>query len=113
MNHGILFVLWTISTSLLTFAQTPPPQLIRNVRVFDGEHVLEHRSVLIENGKIKWVRGPGAAVPDAQVIEGTGRTLLPGLIDAHVHMPDNAEERVRPVPSITCASGTAAPGPRT
>src|SRR5579862_2782914 len=91
MNHGILFVLWTISTSLLTFAQTPPPQLIRNVRVFDGEHVLEHRSVLIENGKIKWVRGPGAAVPDAQVIEGTGRTLLPGLIDAHVHMPDNAE----------------------
>ena len=47
--------------------------------------------MLLENGKIRWIRGPEAAVPNAQVIEGTGRTLLPGLIDAHVHMPDHSE----------------------
>ena len=92
MNHRTLFALGIISTSLLVFSQTPPrPQLIHDVRVFDGERVLEHRSVLIENEKISWIRSPQAAVPNAQVIEGTGRTLLPGLIDAHVHMPDHAE----------------------
>lgn len=96
MNHRILFVLWAISTPILAFSQTPPvPQLIHDVRVFDGEHVLEHRSVLIENGKIRWIRGPEASVPNAQVIEGTGRTLLPGFIDAHVHMPDQAEAAAR------------------
>lgn len=74
------------------FCQTlPVAQLIRDVRLFDGERVLEHRSVLISNGKIQWIRGPEATMPNAQVIEGTGRTLLPGLIDAHVHMPWRAE----------------------
>jgi len=92
----ILFALWTLSSLPFAFCQTPPaPQLIRDVRVFDGEHVIEHRSVLIENGKIRWIRGPKAAVPNAQEIEGTGRTLLPGLIDAHVHMPDHAEAAAR------------------
>jgi len=92
MNCRLFFVVWTISSSRLVFCQTPPaPQLIHNVRVFDGAHVIEHRSVLIENGQIRWIRGPKAAEPNAQVIEGTGRTLLPGLIDAHVHMPDHAE----------------------
>ena len=92
MNQRILFVLWAVSTPILAFSQTPPvPQLIKDARVFDGEYVLEHRSVLIENGKIRWIRGTEASVPNAQVIEGTGRTLLPGLIDAHVHMPDQAE----------------------
>jgi imidazolonepropionase-like amidohydrolase len=74
------------------FCQTlPVAQLIRDVRLFDGEHVLEHRSVLIANGKIQWIRGPEATMPNMQVIEGAGRTLLPGLIDAHVHMPWRAE----------------------
>ncbi len=92
MNVRIFFGFWTIATSLLSFCQTPPvPQLIRDVRVFDGEHVLEHRSVLIEDGKIRWIHGPEANVPRAEVIEGKGRTLLPGFIDAHVHMPDRVE----------------------
>src|SRR5438477_13130508 len=47
--------------------------------------------MLIENGKIRWIRGSEAVVLNAQVIEGKGRTVLPGLIDAHVHMPDHAE----------------------
>jgi imidazolonepropionase-like amidohydrolase len=74
---------------------TQARQLIRDVRVFDGERVLEHRSVLIENGKIRWVRGANATAVGAEVTEGAGRTLLPGLIDAHVHMPDHAEAAAR------------------
>jgi imidazolonepropionase-like amidohydrolase len=77
-----------VSSSSFAFCQTAPgPQLVRDVRVFDGKHVLEHRSVLIENGRIRWIRGSEAASPNAEVIQGSGRTLLPGLFDAHVHMP--------------------------
>jgi imidazolonepropionase-like amidohydrolase len=86
---SVLLVIVGVATA---FCQTlSVAQLIRDVRIFDGEHVLEHRSVLIANGKIQWIRGPEATMPDAQVIEGAGRTLLPGLIDAHVHMPFRAE----------------------
>jgi imidazolonepropionase-like amidohydrolase len=97
MSHGICFiVIWIFCRSLPAFSQTiPVTQLIRDVRLFDGEHILEHRSVLIANGKIQWIRGAEASAPNVQVIEGTGRTLLPGLIDAHVHMPYRAEEAAR------------------
>jgi len=57
------------------------------VRVFDGERVLEHRSVLIENGRITWISG-WRLRSNAEVIDGRGRTLLPGFIDAHVHVSD-------------------------
>src|SRR3954453_21615668 len=85
-----------ILTPLLATGQgTQARQLIRDVRVFDGERVLEHRSVLIQNGNIRWVRGANATAAGAEVTEGAGRTLLPGLIDAHVHMPDHAEAAPR------------------
>ncbi|MEO7251626.1 MAG: hypothetical protein ABIW30_03340, partial [Arenimonas sp.] len=59
--------------------------LIRDARVFDGSQLLPRASVHVRNGLIVAV-GPDLAVPEgAQVIEAAGRTLLPGLIDAHVH----------------------------
>jgi imidazolonepropionase-like amidohydrolase len=70
-------------------------QLIRDVRVFDGERVVEHRSVLIENGKIAQVGDATMKAPGAEVIEGQGRTLMPGLIDSHVHITDAAEDNAR------------------
>jgi len=73
-------------------AQSPTPdapQLIRDVRIFDGERVSEHRSVLIESGKIARIGGPSLKAPNAQVVDGTGRTLIPGLIDAHIHIPSS------------------------
>ncbi len=59
--------------------------LIENVRVFDGEKYLGQRNVLISGKKIKDINFHGKADRDTQVIDGRGRTLLPGLIDAHVH----------------------------
>lgn len=66
------------------------PTLISNVRVFCGELVL-HKSghVLVENGRIKAVTGENkpSDLPDNVIqIDGSGCTLLPGLIDAHVHV---------------------------
>ncbi|HEX7048762.1 MAG TPA: CIA30 family protein [Longimicrobiales bacterium] len=59
--------------------------VIRGVRVFDGARVIPSATVVIRGGRIAAV-GPGVDVPpDAEVVEGAGRTLLPGLIDAHTH----------------------------
>ena len=60
---------------------------IRDVRLFDGVQTIEHRTVLIENGKIARVGGNGMRLEAATAtIDGKGMTLLPGLIDAHVHV---------------------------
>jgi len=56
-----------------------------NVRVFDGTRALPSRDVLVQDGKIVRV-GTGLSAPaNATVIDGAGKTLLPGLIDAHTH----------------------------
>lgn len=58
---------------------------IRDVRVFDGERVIEHASVVVRDGRIALV-GTDAELPQGlEVVNGAGKTLLPGLIDAHVH----------------------------
>lgn len=63
---------------------------IRGARVFlgDGE-VMEVGTVVVRNGKIERVV-PGSADVASEVgeeiIEAAGKTLLPGLIDAHVHL---------------------------
>ena len=61
----------------------------------DGDHVFEHRSVLIGDGKIARIGGPELNVTSAEVVDGRGRTLLPGLIDAHVHLPNPVEKASR------------------
>ncbi|WP_091874146.1 CIA30 family protein [Massilia yuzhufengensis] len=66
-------------------AAAAAPTLVRDVRVFDGERVHERRSVLFDGGVIVDADYRGAAPKDARVVDGLGRTLLPGLIDAHTH----------------------------
>jgi imidazolonepropionase-like amidohydrolase/ABC-type multidrug transport system permease subunit len=65
--------------------------LIRNVRVFTGDgQTIENGAVLVRDGKIADIFEQGAAPdPDqirAEAVEGAGKTLLPGLIDVHVHL---------------------------
>ncbi len=60
--------------------------LFRNVRVFDGTRATPAQDVLIENGRITQVARSITAPTGATVIDGVGKTLLPGLIDAHTHV---------------------------
>ncbi|MFC5746208.1 amidohydrolase family protein [Actinomadura rugatobispora] len=62
----------------------PGPLLIRDVRVFDGLRPRGRGSVLVVDGLIAAV-GDVPASPRHRVYDGGGRTLLPGLIDCHVH----------------------------
>src|SRR4051812_18629039 len=69
-------------------AATPTFVAITNVSVFDTgkEQMLPRQSVLIEGDQIRAV-GPSVPIPQgAQVINGKGKYLIPGLIDAHVHL---------------------------
>lgn len=59
--------------------------LIRDARVFDGEQMHAKRSVLVKDDKIVDADFRGAAPAGARIVDGAGRTLLPGLIDSHVH----------------------------
>ncbi len=63
-----------------------PALVIDHVRVFDGLAVTEDARVVVEGGVIKAVGPAAGAVPSgAEIVDGAGKTLLPGLIDAHVH----------------------------
>lgn len=78
-------ILLTLAITLTAAAQ---PVAIRNVRLFDGTRVVPNGTVAFDNGLIV------AEVPkDARIIDGTGKTLLPGLIDAHTHVFGTALER--------------------
>lgn len=61
--------------------------LLKGARVFDGTSAdcIEGVQVLIENGVIREVSERPVAFCNAQVIDVGGRTLMPGLIDAHIH----------------------------
>ena len=73
---------------------------LANVSLFDGRTRRSKAGVLVEDGTIAWV-GAHARAPKrmaaASEIDGSGRTLTPGLIDCHVHLcfdgsPDFAAE---------------------
>ena len=64
--------------------------LIRDARIFVGDgNVIESGSVLVRKGRIEKIYPAPAPDPktlNAEPIEAAGKTVLPGLIDAHVHL---------------------------
>jgi len=56
---------------------------IVNARVFDGQDVIGERNVILDGTQVLGVDVPVPA--GAMVVDGTAATLLPGLIDSHVH----------------------------
>jgi len=64
--------------------------LIRGARIVIGDgKVIENGSVLVRGGKIAQVyegEGPDPKTLKAETVEAAGKTILPGLIDVHVHL---------------------------
>src|SRR5579875_3341382 len=63
-------------------ADRPARTVLRDVRVFDGTGLGEPTTVAVEGSIVS--TDPGTR--GARVIEGSGAVLLPGLIDAHIHL---------------------------
>ena len=92
------------SAQVVITADSTAPTVFRDVRVFDGERVLPLATVVIEGDRITQVlEGGGAAdVPaGANVVDGSGRTLLPGFIDAHTHTFSRAYIKVATGAGVT------------
>jgi imidazolonepropionase-like amidohydrolase len=68
--------------------EAPTQILFTNVNIFDGKTngLARGMNVLVEGNLIKTILLSAISAPDATVIDGGGRTLMPGLIDNHVHL---------------------------
>lgn len=80
-------VLWTVARPAASQPVSATTFVVSDVRLFDGEEVTEHRNVVVSGGRILQVGGVDLLPPGAGVVNGAGRTLLPGFIDSHVHLP--------------------------
>lgn len=77
--------------------------IIKNAKVFDGRSFTGIRDVAVSDGKIV-----NSAPNDAVVIDGTGKTLLPGLWDCHMHIydrPDFLEDELKNGVTSVCDMG--------
>jgi imidazolonepropionase-like amidohydrolase len=89
----------------------------RAARIFDGlsEQIIEDGVVLVEDGRIVSVGAPQKPPPGAGVVDLGDATLLPGLIDAHVHLVWSAsaephevvQQEGRALTALRCAKNTA------
>ncbi|MFL6846666.1 MAG: amidohydrolase family protein [Allosphingosinicella sp.] len=62
---------------------------LRHVRVIDGTGArpLEDRTIVLRDGRIVAIAGPGSPMPaGATILDLPGRTVLPGIVGMHDHM---------------------------
>ena len=86
-------LLWNLSG--LVSAAEPSRILFKNVNMFDGVHnkLQPKMNVLVEGNIIRGISQATMSDKGATVIDGQGRTLMPGLIDGHAHIMINADYR--------------------
>ena len=78
---------WLFALLLVCMGTARADVFIQNVRVWDGvsESLTPLTSVLVRDNKIAVIGSVNTEVA-VDIIDGGGRTLMPGLIDSHVHM---------------------------
>ena len=92
MRLSLQIIIFALIATMLSSAanaqtETPDQTLITNVQIFDGVNDgLTAGNVLVEGNLIKQVSAETIDAPGANVIDGGGRTLMPGLIDMHSHL---------------------------
>ena len=74
--------------------QSPSEFLITGAKLFDGETWRSGEQVWVKDGLIKAVGAALDAPADLARVDGSGHSLLPGLIDAHVHTWGAAREQL-------------------
>ena len=67
--------------------------LVTRVRLFDGAQSLQNVQVAVTGGIIRAIGDNLPAWRHLPVVDGSGATLVPGLIDSHVHVRDDRDLR--------------------
>jgi len=92
------WVVWAVGWIGLA-AQSTPPVAFVHVNVIDGTGapLKADQTVVVANGRIVNVgRGADVVVPDGtRNVDGTGKFLMPGLWDAHVHTRPEGIDHLR------------------
>lgn len=80
-----------------------PGLVIRNVTVVElpGGQLIEGQTVVIDQGQIVELRSGGSGPAGRIEINGSGKFLIPGLIDAHVHVDHPDELNIYPAFGVT------------
>ncbi len=99
----LMTIFLSILLSTAVFAQQKNDILIRNATVLTAANgTLENRDILIRNGKITQIGRDLRAGANAQIIDGTGKFITPGIIDGHSHaMMNSVNESSFAVTSMT------------
>ncbi|MGZ3309712.1 MAG: amidohydrolase family protein [Xanthobacteraceae bacterium] len=87
----LVTALLTLGAPPDSLAQAPATLLIKGATIIDGvaDAPLRDRSLLIEGNAIREVLPADAAAPaGAQVLDLSGKFIIPGLFDSHVHRED-------------------------
>jgi imidazolonepropionase-like amidohydrolase len=80
----------------MTGPKTPDPVVLRAPRLLDGTGTpaVPDAALLLSGGRLAYA-GPAAGLPEgaagAPALDFPGATLLPGLVDAHVHLVANGD----------------------
>ena len=88
MHRTGLAVLLALASAAVAQPQKPVPTAITNARVVvSADKTLAKATVLLRDGLIADViEGDAQVPPDALVIDGTGLTVYPGLIDSYTNL---------------------------
>ena len=88
-----LFVCLLIGSHLLAQKPSAKKTVIRNVNVISIDaakpQVMQQQDVIIEHGIIKKIKATsGNTYKGYEIVDGSGKYLIPGLADMHVHLPN-------------------------
>lgn len=81
---AVIFLIITLAS--ITSCNDESDLLIQNVKLFDGDKIIEHANVYVKGAIIQEISTESPKKSAKREIEGTGKTLIPGLINAHVHL---------------------------
>ncbi|MCD9188641.1 MAG: amidohydrolase family protein [Pyrinomonadaceae bacterium] len=92
MKKIVLLVLLFVTSALAQNDKNVTAFTNVNVIPMDKERVLQNQTVLIKNGMIAEIGNKVKIPKNAQIIDGKGKYLIPGLVDMHVHLFSDGDE---------------------
>ena len=88
VNFKKTIVQLIISSAFLSFSVNAADLIIKNANVFDGtgSDLIEKANIIIEDGKVKEISTGKIKEKADQIIDAKGKTVMPGIINSHLHL---------------------------